>query len=407
MTSGRAPVDRNHDAPVRLVRDVLLECGEATVHRLALLLDLVAEVGQALAASVQHSVDDVRDVTFPVAKLAVLAGRELQVGDGLVAEPAPDRTLRRGRHGLVDAPPDEVEERRGELVGACLATLPEERRHERRLGIGRRFLLVLAVVAGPPLAAHEPEDGRDEEERRDGCEAEHDEAGANGMRLQSVDPLVIASVAVGVGLLLLDDAIERLPSLDAHPGRRGERGASDQGPQLDELVRRDGDRTKGRARAHELDVATNPHGLAPPAQDLPGRRLDADEAIERLVPLVAPDLQIDVDDVVVRDRDAAQRVRDREGARLIARVEVPDDACAVTALFDTEGSRRPGPRLECGLVAPLERDAVLRDRGVDQCLAVAKRDVAIPEREVPGERDLDPLADTERAVLLDVDRDVG
>ena len=285
--------------------------------------------------------------------------------------------------------------------------MPEEGRDEGGFGIGRRLLLVLAVVAGSPFAAHEPEDSRDDEERRDGCEAEHDEGGANGMRLQSVDPLVVAPVAVGVGLLLLEDAIERLPSLDTHPGRRGESRASDQGPQLDELVRRNGDRTKGRARAHELDVPTNPHGLAPPAQDLPGGRLDADEAIERLAPLVAPNLQIDVDDVVVCDRDAAQRVRDREGPRLIARVEVPDDAGAVTALFDPEGSRRPGPRLECGLVAPLERDAVLCDRGVDKCLAVAKPDVAIPEREISREPDLDPLADTERAVVLDVDRDVG
>ena len=197
-------------------------------------------------------------------------------------------------------------------------------------------------------------------------EAEHEEGGADRMRLQRVDPVVIARVAVGVGQLLLHDAIERLPSLDAHPGGRGERGASDQRPQLDELVRRDGDRTKGRARADELDIATNPHRLSPRAQDLPGRRLDPDEASERLVPLVAPDLEIDVDDVVVRDGDAAQRVRDGEGPRLVARVEVPDDARAVAAAVRRRRFPAALPGLECGLVAPLERDAVLCDRGVDR-----------------------------------------
>ena len=71
--------------PPGLVGDVLLECREASVHRLALVLDLVAEARQALAASVQNAVDDVRDVAFPGSKLGVLAGRQLQVGDGLVA----------------------------------------------------------------------------------------------------------------------------------------------------------------------------------------------------------------------------------------------------------------------------------------------------------------------------------
>ncbi len=215
-------------------------------------------------------------------------------------------------------------------------------------------------------------------------EAEHDEAGANrdapSERRSARDRVRSGRRRLappgGCGRTPSPRST-RIPAVEVNAERAIKR------PQLDELVCRDGDRAKGRARADELDVATNPYRLAPPAQDLPGRRLDADEAIEWLVPLVAPDLQIDVDDVVVRDRDAAQRVRDREGTRLIARVEVPDDPCAVTTLFDTERCRWPGSRLECGLVAPLERDAALGDRGVDQCLAVAQRMSRYPNVKSP------------------------
>ena len=124
----------------------------------------------------------------------------------------------------------------------------------------------------------------------------------------------------------------RMPSVDENAAAWNQRA------QLDELLRRDVDRAQGRARADELDVAAHPHGLAPGAQDLARRRLDPDESEERLLPLVAPDLQVHVDDVVVRDGDLAQRVRDRERARLVARVEVPDDPHRVAALLDAEGA---------------------------------------------------------------------
>lgn len=117
-------------------------------------------------------------------------------------------------------------------------------------------------------------------------------------------------------------------------------------------------------------------------------------------------MEIHVDDVVVCDRDTTQRVGDGERPRLITRVEVPDDPRAVRAPFDAEGSRGPGPSLERGLVTTLERNAALGDGRVDERLAVAKRYVAISEREVPRECDLEPFADPERAVVLDVDRDV-
>ena len=131
------------------------------------------------------------------------------------------------------------------------------------------------------------------------------------MRLQRVDAVAIGLVALGVGALLLDDPIERVPSLDAHARGRGERRPRNERAELDELLGRDVDRAQRRARSDELDVAAHPHRLSPRAEDLPRRRLDAHEPGERLLPLIAPDLQVDVDDVVVRDRDPAERVRDR------------------------------------------------------------------------------------------------
>ena len=231
------------------------------------------------------------------------------------------------------------------------------------------------------------------------------EARADGMRLQRVDPVAIGLVALGVGALLLDDPIERVPSLDPHARGRGERRSRDEGSELDELLGRDVYRSQRRARSHELDVAAHPHGLPPRAEDLPRRRLDADEAGERLLPLIAPDLQVDVDDVVVRDRHPAERVRDGERARLVAGVEVPDDPRRVAAPLDAE---RPGlAGLEARLVAARERDAALGDRRVHERLAFTQRDVAVPEEEVAREADLEPLAYPERAVRLNVDRDVG
>ena len=375
------------------------------MHRLALVLDLVAEAGEPLAAAVEHAVDDVRDVALPRAELAVLARGHLEVGDRLVSQAAPDRALGRRRHGLVDAAPDQVEERRRELVRAGLAALPEQRGDEGRLRIGGRLLLVLAVVAGAALAAEEPEHRRDHEERGDGREAEDDETGPDRMRLQRVDAIVIGLVALRVGELLLHDPVECVTALHAHSGRRRERRPRYERAQLDELVGRHVDRSQRGSRADELHVTAHPHGLAPRAEDLSRGRLDPDQPREACVPLVAPDLEVDVDHVVVGDRDPAQGVRDRERARLVDRVEVPDDPHRVAAALDAE--RSGAPRLEARLVALPERDAPLRDGWVHERLAFPERDVAVAEVEVAGECHLEPLAHSERAVRLDVDGDVG
>src|SRR5262249_37451356 len=53
------------------------------------------------------------------------------------------------------------------------------------------------------------------------------------------------------------------------------------------------------------------------------------------------------------------------------------------------------------------RTPALDDRGVDERLAGAQRDVAVAEVEAAFERNFEPLADAQRAVVLDVDGDVG
>ena len=178
---------------------------------------------------------------------------------------------------------------------------------------------------------------------------EHDETRPQRMGLERVDPIVVLLVALRVRALLLDDAVECVASLDAHAARRRERRSRNQRAQLDELLGRNVDRAERRARSHDLDVASHPHRLSPGAEDLARSRLDAHEAGERLRPLVAPDLEVDVDDVVVRDRDPLQRVRDRERTRLVARVEVPDDPHRVAASLDAEraGLARLEARLRC------------------------------------------------------------
>ena len=374
------------------------------MHRCAFVFDLVAKARKAFAVAVQHAVDDVGDVALPRAKLSGLPGGQLEVGDRLVSEPSPDGALGRRVLCLVDAPTDEVEERCGELVRARLAALAQKRRDESGLRVGRRLLLVLAVVPGPPLASHEPEHGGDEEDRRDRREPEDDHAGSERVGLQRVDPVAIVLVALGVGELLLDDPVERVSALDTHPGGRRERRPRNQRAQLDELVRRDLDSAEGGTRADQLDIAANPYGLAPCAQDRPGRGLDPDEARERLRPLVAPDLEVHVHDVVVRDGDSTKPVGDRERPRLVAGIEVPDDAHRVTAPLDAE--RSAGSGFQVGLVAPLKGHAALCDGRIHERLAFAERDVSVPEVEVAGERHLQSLAHTERPVLLDVHGDI-
>ena len=193
------------------------------MHRLALVFDLVAEAREAFAAAVEHAVDDVGDVALPGSELSILSCGELEVRDRLAPEPGPDRPLGRRRLGFVDATTHEVEERGRELVRARLASLSKERGNECGLGIGRRLLLVLAVVSRAALAAHEPEHRPDDEDRRERREAERDEPRSKGMGLQRVDALAVPSRSLRVRALLRDDPVEGLPARDAHARGRRER----------------------------------------------------------------------------------------------------------------------------------------------------------------------------------------
>ena len=184
-----------------------------------------------------------------------------------------------------------------------------------------------------------------------------------GCAFSVVDPLVVALVAVGVGVLLLRRSRRapfprstRIPAVEENAERAIER------PQLDELVRRDVDRAQGRARARRARRRHAPTRACPSARRIfPGAVSIADEAIERLVPLVAPDLEVDVDDVVVGDREAAERY-ETVNVRVSSRASKCQTIRTLSPRCSTPKVPAAGPRLELGLVALLERDAALRDR---------------------------------------------
>ena len=137
------------------------------MHRLALVLDPVAESREVLRPPVEHAVDDVGDLALPRARAAGPYAGESARSDTVscLRPPQIERSVV-VRLGRVDALADQVEERRRELVRARLAALAEQRRYERGRRVGRRLLLVLAVVAGSSLASEEPEHGEEDEERR-------------------------------------------------------------------------------------------------------------------------------------------------------------------------------------------------------------------------------------------------
>src|SRR6185503_18442377 len=89
---------------------------------------------------------------------------------------------------------DQVEERGRELVRAGCRVLPDERRHERRLGVRGRRLLVLAVVAGRALAAVEKPDEQDQQERGRLAQDEQEERRSAEVALRVVDPLPVVLV---------------------------------------------------------------------------------------------------------------------------------------------------------------------------------------------------------------------
>ena len=122
--------------------------------------------------------------------------------------------------------------------------------------------------------------------------------------------------------------------------------------------------------------------------------------------MLAPDAQVHVDDVVVRDGEALEAVRDRERAPLVHRSVVPDDADAVVDLRHPEAVRQ-AETAELGVRATPVHGVAFADRNVLDRLALSDRDVAVRAAEVAAEVEGDVLAHEKRAVRADLDRDLG
>ena len=399
---------RPEPAPVPdLGLDRRLEALEPRRHRRALVLDLPAELGQAPAAPVEDVVDDGRHRLLPGRQLDRLAGGELEVGDALVAETAPDAALGGDVLGRVVATSDQVEEGRRELEGARLPSLTEERRHERGLRVGRRLLLVLAVVAGLELPAEAPEHEHRDRERGEGSEREHDQRAAPRVGDRVVDALLVPLVRSRVRLLLGGDLLQPVAVANAHARRGRERVPWIERAELDELTRVDVERPEQRLLPLERDVAADPDRVAPGADDVAGPAHGRGQAPEPLLPLVAPDLEVHVDDVVVAHGEPGHAVVDEERALLDAvRLEPPDDPHAPAEVVDAERAGRAA-RLEIGRRARPEGLAVLGHADLVDPLARPVRDLAVAVGERARERDGDRLVDRDRAVRTDGGRDVA
>ena len=140
------------------------------------------------------------------------------------------------------------------------------------------------------------------------------------------------------------------------------------------------------------DVAAHVDRVAPGAQTSRARRACV-SCVEPHLPLVAPDLEVDVDDVVVGDGDAAQRVADLERLRLVERLVVPDDPDRVRRGAHAEGaggdeqprSVQPPGRYAlpfsstetCEIDSPAERDlAVAAEKEPEKRTRCARRRAA-------------------------------
>ena len=145
--------------------------------------------------------------------------------------------------------------------------------------------------------------------------------------------------------------------------------------------------------------------MPPGAQHVAGRDHRGGQLVEADLPLVAPDLEVDVDDVVVGDGEAAQPVVDAEAPLLVRGAVVPDDPDSLVGARRAERPRR-ARALKLGATAGLVLLLALRHEDLIERLALAERDLAEGAAEVAAEREHDHLVDDEGAVLLDLDGDV-
>jgi hypothetical protein len=125
-----------------------------------------------------------------------------------------------------------------------------------------------------------------------------------------------------------------------------------------------------------------------------------------VLPFVAPDLQVDVDDVVVADCEPPQAVVDAEAALLARRAVVPDDAQAVARSGRPERPRR-ARAAELRAAAGRVLHVALCDGHLVDRIALAERDLAERAAEAAHEGEGDHLVDDDAAVLLHLHGDVG
>jgi hypothetical protein len=128
---------------------------------------------------------------------------------------------------------------------------------------------------------------------------------------------------------------------------------------------------------------------------------------EPLLPLVAPDLEIDVDHVVVRDGETRDLVEDRERPRLVGGTEPPDDADPIAEVENADRAGSP-TRLEVRRGAREVRVPALGYPDPRDTLAGAVGDLAVAVRELESasEGDGDVLVYDDGAIRPDADTDV-
>ena len=160
-----------------------------------------------------------------------------------------------------------------------------------------------------------------------------------------------------------DDPPERVPGPDLRARGGREQAAREDDAVLDELVsgnlhrlqRRPFGRAARRLRAPRRGFPRP--GTRARARSGRGNCIDRCQIRDPDRPVLAPDAQVHVDDVVVGDREPAKAVRDRERALLVGRPVVPDDPEPVVDAGDAEAVREGRSRR-----APCSRPAGTRCR---------------------------------------------
>ncbi len=211
---------------------------------------------------------------------------------------------------------------------------------------------------------------------------------------------------------LVEDDVETAARDHHDPCRAGEQVRWEQHPDLDELIRGHarGDQIGGDPVGTQCRLPVDAIGVPehpdialgrPGGEDDPGRDL-----IGTHRPLIAPDLELEIGDVVVDPDDSSQPIHELERARLVAGVVVPDHPGQTGLDVETVGAGGRGasqPGASTGLVS----GRLVADRHELEALPATERDVAV----CPGERAVEVvgemLGDEQRAIVLDLDDDVG